>query len=361
MAHALELGPLSQGLLTGLPIFAIGLASGFADRIARRIGWVRGVMLACTLTALGTFLRSAGGEPTLYVGALLLGLGIGLGNAYVPALLKAHFATRIGVMMGVYTMVLSGGALVAVAATLPLLHAFGGAWQPTLGIWGIAAAAAVPLWLPLLRLRGPQSGNVGASGGSIWRSRVAWSVAITMGLQSTLFYALASWLPTLLLGRGLAPAGVSLDLSIFYLTQPLVSLCTPVLMSRARSQSVAAGAIVIAIGIAIAGMLYGPLAATPFFAFLLGGSIGGFFGSALTFVVLRARNAVNAGRLSGMAQSVGYLIASVGPFLLGLLRAARDPLAASAVALELLCAALLVSAWLAGRDRTVEGEAAAAA
>ena len=40
---------------------------------------------------------------------------------------------------------------------------------------------------------------------------------------------------------------------------------------------------------------------------------------ALTFLGLRARNAKNAAELSGMAQSIGYSLAAIGPVFIGYL------------------------------------------
>lgn len=45
---------------------------------------------------------------------------------------------------------------------------------------------------------------------------------------------------------------------------------------------------------------------------------GAVFSITLSIIVLRSPDAATAAQLSGMAQAVGYLIASVGPLLLGL-------------------------------------------
>src|SRR5699024_3916921 len=49
---------------------------------------------------------------------------------------------------------------------------------------------------------------------------------------------------------------------------------------------------------------------------LLGIAYGGLFPLSLIFLGLRAENALEAAKLSGMAQAVGYLLAATGPISL---------------------------------------------
>jgi CP family cyanate transporter-like MFS transporter len=86
---------------------------------------------------------------------------------------------------------------------------------------------------------------------------------------------------------------------------------------------------------------------------LLGLGQGACFSLALTFFALRAPDSEHAAALSGMAQSVGYLLAAVGPFLFGLL---RDETHAWTVPLALLFAVavcLLITGLGAARDANV--------
>jgi CP family cyanate transporter-like MFS transporter len=78
------------------------------------------------------------------------------------------------------------------------------------------------------------------------------------------------------------------------------------------------------------------------------------FGIALTFQVIRARSTDNAARLSSMAQCAGYLIASVGPLVLGLVNHSADARLASTIWLLVLAAATMIAGMLAGRPRFVD-------
>ncbi|GAA3053680.1 hypothetical protein GCM10020000_39490 [Streptomyces olivoverticillatus] len=88
-------------------------------------------------------------------------------------------------------------------------------------------------------------------------------------------------------------------------------------------------------------------------ATLMGVAQGGLLGLALTFMVLRTRDAHTAARLSGMAQTWGYLLASVGPFAIGWVYGQTHGWTLPISLLLVACAALLFLGLGAGRDRKV--------
>jgi CP family cyanate transporter-like MFS transporter len=349
--HSLGLSPFGAGALTALPIFALGLASASAVQVGRWLGWSGGLIFALLLVGAGTFLRSTGSDVTLYAGALVLGLGIGLGNVYVPTLVKARLAAHIGIAMGIYTMMLAIGALIGVAFT-PALFAHFGDWRPTLAVWGIPAFAAALIALPPLvdNLR-PQE-HIPSLG--LWRNGLAWSVSAYMGLQSATFYAISLWMGTLIGARGQSLPAVATDLTLFFFTQFLAALVMPVLLTRSTRQDLLAAVVALWNGMMVVCILYGPPATILTFCGLLGVGTGAMFGVALTFQVIRARTTDNAARLSSMAQCVGYLIASVGPLVLGLVNHSADARLASTVWLLVLSGATMIAGMFAGRPRFVD-------
>jgi len=351
--RSLELSPFAVGALTSLPILALGSASAFAERLGRRTGWGHGILLASLLIAVGIALRSSGTAGAAFVGALLLGLGMGLGGVFVPALLKARAPLRLGVAMGIYTLTLVGSAMISVATTPLLYRAFGADWRAALGVWAVPALVAAIVWLPLRRLDIPPVAT-GVVHVALWRNRLAWAIAANMAMQSTLFYSLASWLGTLLIGRGVSVETAGLELSLFYLTQLVAALGAPILLARSRRQGLLAGSVAAVPGVAIIATLYGPLAWIPASCALLGLALGAVFAFALSFMVLRSREPHTAAALSGMAQTVGYLAASTGPLVLGIVRAAPDPRLASALWMSALVLAAMVAGSIAGRPAFVD-------
>lgn len=353
VGRSLGLGSVALGVLTSLPILALGVFSWIADPIGRRIGWSRGLVLAELLVAAGIVVRSLGEPAAAFAGATVLGAGVGLGGVYIPALVKANFPASLGVMMGVYTMTLTFGSMASVAATPPLLHRFGGDWKYALGVWALPAVAAAVIWLPL---HGASAAAARARGISLWRNRLAWIVALNMGLQSCLFYGLVAWLAVLLQSRGESVAASSLDLSWFYGPMLVGGLLGPVLVGRTQFQGLAAAGWGALAGVSLFGALYGPRALIAPSCAVLGFALGGIFGVALSFLVLRSREPQSAAALSSMAQTVGYIIASAGPFALGGLRTLPDAETASAAFLGFLTILTMIFGSLAGRPLFVEDE-----
>lgn len=355
--HSLALSPFGAGALTALPIFALGAASALAVPLGRRLGWSGALVFALALIGAGTVLRSAGNLAALYGGALVLGIGIGLGNVYVPTLVKARLSARIGVAMGVYTMMLTIGALIAVSLT-PFVLAHFADWRPTLAVWGLPALGAALLALPLLADNlHPQKRTAGSS---LWRVPLAWAVACYMGLQSAMFYSIALWLGVLIAARGLSLRDVAADFSVFYFTQFISALLTPILLTKARRQDIMAVLSAAVVGAIVVTILYAPVGTIFSFCALLGLASGALFGIALTFQVLRARTHDTAARLASMAQCVGYLIASVGPLVLGLVNRGSDARLASALWLMTIAVATMIAGAVAGQPRFVDPPPSAA-
>jgi CP family cyanate transporter-like MFS transporter len=88
-------------------------------------------------------------------------------------------------------------------------------------------------------------------------------------------------------------------------------------------------------------------------ALFLGLGQGACFSLALTFFALRAPDSEHAAALSGMAQSVGYLLAAAGPFLFGVLRDATHAWNVPLALLLAITVCLLIAGLGAARDAPV--------
>ena len=355
--RSLALSPLASGILTGLPVLALGLASAVAVPVGRKLGWNGGIVFGMILIGLGAVLRSQGAEWALYFGGALLGVGVGMSNVFVPTLVKAQLADRIGLAMGLYTMILTASAFASTALTPVIFKQFGD-WRPTLAVWAIPAFIAALVALPSLAQNVRPKPR--AAGTGLWKSPTAWAVTGYMGLQSALFYAIALWLGALIAARGLALGEVATALTTFYVTQSVSSLLAPIWLTKSNRQDLIAVALVACVGAMLVAILYGPLSLLYVFCGVLGVFLGGVFSVALTFQVIRARTADSAAKLSSMAQFVGYVIASVGPMVLGLVSKWPDARLASTIWMLALAAATGTSGWLAGKPRFVDDDAGVA-
>jgi len=214
-------------------------------------------------------------------------------------------------------MALCLGAAMAAGATVPLSHHFTDSWALGLGFWVVPALVAAVFWLPQVgKKQGAHHAAYRVRG--LLRDPLAWQVTLYMGLQSSLAYIVFGWLPSILIGRGLTPTQAGLVLSGSVIVQLASSLAAPWLATRGKDQRLAIVVVMLLTLGGLFGCLYAPIEGLWGWAILLGLGQGGTFSLALTLIVLRSRDAHVAANLSGMAQGIGYTLASMGPFAVGL-------------------------------------------
>src|SRR5690606_12777217 len=309
----------SIGLLTALPLLAFGLLSAFTSIVTRRLGIEGGVVLALSLVAAGTFARGIPPQALLFGGTILLGVGIAPGNVLLPALAKLYFLDRPGSLTSLYSSVMGLGATAAAGVSAPLAASFG--WRVALSVWAVPALVALGVWIPLARRRrrldtsAPGPSRLRALGGS----GLAWQIALFMGLPPLTFYVLLAWMPDLRRSQGFGAAAAGGLLALSQAAGVLGTAAVPLWAGSMEDQR----RIVWILGILEAGSLAGLFVGGGALAIasvaVLGFVLGGTFGLALLLLVLRTADAHTAGELSGMAQSIGYLIAAAGPTVFGLI------------------------------------------
>jgi MFS transporter, CP family, cyanate transporter len=347
-----RLSATAAGILTALPVLCFGLLAPAAPLLSRRVGIERALLAALVLLIAGFLVRSSGPLAALFAGTVVIGSAIAIGNVLLPSLIKRDFAHRTGLMTGLYTMAISGGGALAAGVTMPVAQAAGLGWHAALAWWALFALVALLCWLPNVR-RAPRPARVGATRvGGLWRDALAWQVTVYMGLQSLGYFAVAAWLPALLVDRGYDPVVAGWLLSLSTVAGIGGATIAPVLATRGRRQSGLAVGITAVGAVGLLGVL-APIDVEPLAVVLLGAAQSAALGLALTFVAVRAPDAAHAAQLSGMSQSVGYVLAAAGPFAVGAL---RDMTGGWTVPLLLLLALLAVQGTagvLAGRDRLV--------
>ncbi|AXE38873.1 putative transporter YycB [Acidipropionibacterium virtanenii] len=319
----LRLGEGAQGLIGSLPLLAFAAVSPLVHRIAARLGADRTVLIALVLLAAGIVVRSATGTPGLWAGTVVVGSAIAIGNVLVPVLVRRDYSGRVSAATGVYSACITLAAALASAAAVPLADALG--WRAALGIWALPAGAVAVVWIsrcsgaPVDRSREAGDGTAGdapAVVGSLWRRRQTWLVTAFMGLQSTSFYTTVTWLPTIEAASGQTPAAAGMHLFVFQCVGIASGLAIPSLMRNPSSQVGAALAASLPLFIGLLGLLTAPGAAVVWVA-VAGLGSGASLVVALSLIGMRGRSTAETARLSGAAQSAGYLMAALGPVLIG--------------------------------------------
>lgn len=310
---ATGLSNAALGVLTTLPLLAFGIVSTLTPFVTKRIGVEGALAATLVLVGVGTAVRSVPSVALLYLGTALFGIGIALGNVLLPTLVKRDFPDRSGSMTGLYSSVMGLGAAAAAGTSVPLAASLG--WRGSLAFWAVPAVVGLVVWLPQLKgsLRTKPRRSVGAALSSLGQSRLAWEIAIFMGLQSLTFYVILAWLPDLLQSRGLSAAEAGWLLALSQAVGIAGSAVVPAWASKRDDQR----SIIVGLGlleaVAIGGLFLPNALYATVWVSLLGFVLGGTFGLALLFLVLRTPDAETATELSGMAQSAGYLLAATGP------------------------------------------------
>ena len=344
------------GLLTALPLLAMGVLSPIAPRLARRFGMERVLLASMLVLAAGILLRSAGAVAALFSGTAVLGAAIALGNVLLPSLVKREFPDRAGLMTSIYSTALAISAAIAAGVSFPIANQTGIGWRASLALWALLALVAAVAWLPQLRSARPADASPETSPevGGLWRSALAWQVTLFMGLQSLGYYVVLTWLPEILQEEaGISASRAGWMLALAQGVGIASIFLAPVLADRSPSQhGVVVGAVTLT-GTGALGLLVAADTATALWVVLLGLGQGACFSLALTFFALRTSDPEHAAALSGMAQSVGYLLAAAGPFLFGVLRDATHAWTVPLALLFSLAVCLLITGLGAARNADV--------
>ncbi|MFI7279708.1 MFS transporter [Micromonospora chersina] len=358
----LGLSGAMAGLVTTLPTIAFAGLGALTPWLVRRWAAARVLVVAMLALTVGQVLRVLTDSAAVFVLTSALALaGIAVANILLPMLVKQHFPHRTGLVTGAYTMALTVGTTVAAASAVPVAHAFG-SWRAGLGVWAGLAALAVLPWVPLaLRARAarrtpaPAVAAAGPTRVRPARTRLGWAMAVYFGAQSLSGYAIMGWLAQLFRDAGYAPEAAGLLLAGVTALGVPVALMMPALAGRLPTLRPLVLSLTVFSTAAYIGLALAPHGLAPLWVLLL--ALGqGAFPLILTTIGLRARTAEGTVALSAFAQSTGYVIAALGPLLVGILYEATGgwtaPIGFLLVALAVQTAAGMVIA----RPRHIEDE-----
>jgi CP family cyanate transporter-like MFS transporter len=325
------LSGIEVSVLTTLPVLCLGIFASIAPVLARRIGAEPVIAAALVMITLGIVLRVVPSQVALFTGTVLAGAGIAMGNVLLPAVIKRFFPGRIGSLTGVTMMLMATSGAIAAGISVPLHDSAG--WRVALAVWAVPSLIAALAWGPLaLRARrrdDASSPSEAAAGtpdaaaaredhGSLLRTPLAWAITGFMGLVSMMFYVLMSWLPEIMRDLGQPAAVAGTMVSFMMIVGIPLGYVVPVLTARLRDQRPLAAGIGVIMVIGLLGLLLFPDAAWVWVT-VLGVGTGTAFPFSFTLLSLRAPTPAVAARLSGMAQTGGYLLAGAGPLGFGIL------------------------------------------
>lgn len=384
------LSAFQASLLVSLPLVAFAAVSPFAPRLAEALGLERTLGSALAVLAVGIVVRSIPGPGLIWVGTLLLGAAIAVLNVLIPSLIKRDWPQRIGPMTGVYQSVTALTAALASGLVVPIAGAVPSGWRFALGIWAGLAVIGVAVLLPWIlgtasvraatpttnptsssaatptaAAPAPAPGRDAAASPSApaarpdraqlpLRSPLAWQVSLFMGLQSTIYYTMVTWLPAIQIANGASAVQAGWFHFAFQACGLAGTLFSAFMIPRLRAQS-GLGILLAGAGlVGVLGLLLLP-GLSLLWALCAGFCTGGAIVLAMALFGLRTADYHQAAGLSSMAQSLGYVLAALGPVVIGLVKDATGSWTLPLLLLAGVAVAQGVFVALAGRPRTIGG------
>ena len=346
------------GLIGTAPPVCFAIFGILTPQFERRLGLERLTLIALGVVAVGLVARAfAPGSGALLLATALIFAGAGVGNILMPPLVKKYFPDRIGLMTAMYTTTMAVATFIPPLIAVPVADAAG--WRTSLGMWAVFAVVAVIPWIAMLvRERGAAAPDIETANprvfARLWGLPLAWALMVGFAVSATFAYTSFAWLPTILVDiAGVSPAAAGVLLSLFALIGLPCSLVVPALVQRYHATPVLFGVAVVTGWAGLAGLLFAPTAA-PWLWVALIGMVPLLFPMILVLLGLRTRTHQASVALSGFVQSVGYGIAGVFPFAVGLMHDATGSWTPPLVTLALMLALAIPAGWVIRRPQKIE-------
>ena len=251
--------------------------------------------------------------------SLLALAGMATANVLLPSLVKLHFPDRVGLMTSIYTTSLAVGLTLASVLTVPIVGR-----TSARGAGGCSPGRS-PRW----SRRSPGSAWSGTTGtpsaaargislGAVARTRLGWGMALFFGFQSLQAYSVFGWFAQVYRDAGFSAGTAGLLLGVITAMSIPLSFWLPAWAARMEHQTW----LIVGAGRLLPDRVRRPDRRAgrraPGCGRCSSASRASVFPVVLTLIGLRARTSEGTAALSGFTQSVGYLIAAIGPFGMGL-------------------------------------------
>lgn len=315
-------GDMEAGLLTTLPVLAMGLFALLGGLLQRTLGVERSVLYSLITLGIASLGRLYfHGETGLLVTAALGGIGIAVIQAVLPGMIKRDHGDKAGQLMALYTVGIMGGAMLASSLAAPISEV--GGWPLALTIWGALAVIALISW----QMVSPSQSSVGGGGPKLpVSSGRAWFLMVFFGIGTSAYTLVLAWLPPFYVQLGWSSTASGLLLGGLTLAQVVAAVGLSSIVGRFSDRRPVLYMILVMIVLGLACLVVAPAPLVIPAILLLGFGIGGLFPMSLIIVVDHLQKASQAGALMGFVQGGGYIIASLMPFVAGLLRGVFDDL-----------------------------------
>ncbi|OOV75453.1 MFS transporter [Mammaliicoccus fleurettii] len=358
----LEISNSLAGFLTTIPLILFGFVSPMVSKIVTKLTMSSTILYALVILLIGLLLRVSGDIGLFIIGTILLGVAIAFGNVCLPSYVKWRFPLQIGLFTGVYSATMNFTAGLGGGLSYPLSEITPLGFRLSLSFWVVLTILAIIFWIPQVKSGKQQEvqatkemqNKVQGPKVRMSTSKLAWVVALTMAMQSMVFYTVIAWMPTILIDKGLSPTAAGYLLMLNQFSQVPMTFIFPIIASKMQNQKLL---------VTIVSMLFilgfSLLFSQSYIVLIVGIIIAGFgmgagFSLCMTFFSIRARTNAGSMSLSGFGQSVGYFIAAIGPFLIGFLHDLLGGWDIGIISLIIISVLFYIFALQAANDQYVE-------
>lgn len=352
--RALHLGGFGAGVLNALPLLIFALLSLIAPSLGKRYGLERVLGYAIVAILLGTLARSIDLPGAIWIGTIVLSAGIAFGNVLLPGIVKREFHDKGAGLIGLYAAAMAGVAGLATGLAVPIARLPGADWRWSIGCWAILALITLVAWLPHWRNGQPLAVSVHPIKQTVspWKHPIGWQVSLFFAMHSFVFYSIVDWYASYAASKGVRLETAGTFLLIYQIVAIATNLGSTPVIRRSRDQKALGFACGLFLLIGSAGLLWMP-GLSLLWLVSAGLGAGVAMVTSLSLFGLRTHDHHQAAALSGMAQFIGYVGASTGPLLIGMLHDMTGSWTVPMTLLSVSSVLVMIFATLAGRRRVI--------
>lgn len=316
----LNISNFSVSFLTAIPVFCMGTFALLTGKVIKKYGAEKAIMACLILIGFATCMRAfTSSISTLFASSLFIGIGIALAGPLLSGFIKEKFPTKIGLMIGIYSVGMGTGASLSAGLTIPLQHVLKDDWNMALAFWGVLTIIAIIFWYPVMKRKKNTSTQDKKNNSLPLRNKKAWLFTIFFGLQSGIFYSITTWLAPANQSMGVSSEQAGTLITVFTVVQMICSFLIPTLADIYKNRALWLLGSICFLLVGLSLMIY-PLTTPLIPSILLGIGLGGVFPLALMLPLYETKTSEDASAWTAMMQSGGYIMGGFIPVLAGIAR-----------------------------------------
>ncbi|PES79953.1 MFS transporter [Bacillus cereus] len=316
----LNISNFSVSFLTAIPVFCMGTFALLTGKVIKKYGAEKAIMACLILIGFATCMRAfTSSISTLFASSLFIGIGIALAGPLLSGFIKEKFPTKIGLMIGIYSVGMGTGASLSAGLTIPLQHVLKDDWNMALAFWGVLTIIAIIFWYPVMKQKKNTSTQNKKNNSLPLRNTKAWLFTIFFGLQSGIFYSITTWLAPANQSMGVSGEQSGTLITVFTVVQMICSFLIPTLADIYKNRALWLLGSICFVLVGLSLMIY-PLTTPWIPSILLGIGLGGVFPLALMLPLYETKTSEDASAWTAMMQSGGYIMGGFIPVLAGIAR-----------------------------------------